>query len=113
MRAFVSPNWPTRRSSGIRACRWQIGRLSFGNTTTHGVAALGHDQAELAQLGTDRVGKLGELTDKDVPRPMAHQHRLPGLGLDRHKAHRRLQNGSADRFGICASVVPRLTKGLT
>jgi len=83
-----------KRHPGLR---WQIGRLSFGNKTTHVVDALGHDQAELAQMGTDRVGKLGELTDKEVPRPMAHQHRLLGLGLDRHEARSALLNDPPDR----------------
>ena len=43
-----------------------------------------------------------EMDPKEVPRPMAHQHRLPGVGRDRHHAHLRLQNGSADGFGICS-----------
>ncbi|WP_222120596.1 hypothetical protein, partial [Rhodobacter sediminicola] len=40
------------------------------------VDAFRHDQAEFAQMGADRVGELGQLADKEVTRPMVHQHRL-------------------------------------
>lgn len=36
----------------------QLGSPGFGKKTTHIVDALGNDQAELPQTGTDRVGGL-------------------------------------------------------
>lgn len=53
----------------------------------------------------------GQLTNEKVPRPVLPQHRPPGLGHDRHKAHRRPGHGDPDRLRIAASLVPCLTKG--
>ena len=53
----------------------------------------------------------GQLTNEKVPRPVLHQHRPPGLGRDRHKAHRRPGHGDPDRLRIAAPLVPCLTKG--
>ena len=47
------------------------------------------DDAELGQVGTDRVDQRRALPNEQLPRPMQHQHRLLVLRLDRHEAHRR------------------------
>lgn len=70
------------------------------------------DQAELAQVGADRIGELRQLADKKVARPMAHQHRLLDFGLDRNEAHRRLGQGRADRLGVRGISLPALDEGL-
>ena len=72
-------------------------RLRLGDETAHIMDALGHDEAEFPKMGTDRIRKLRQLTDKEIPRPVAHQHRLLGLGLDRHEARSALLNDPPDR----------------
>lgn len=67
---------------------------------------LGSDEAELPQMGADRVHKLGQLMDEEVPRPTGHQNGLLDLCLDRHEAHRRSEHGGADRLGICGIRLP-------
>ena len=63
-------------------------------------------------MGTNRVGKLGELADEQIPRSVAHQHRPLHLGLDRHEAHRGLGHSSADRLCIRSIGLAPLDEGL-
>jgi hypothetical protein len=75
----------------------QVSPFSLGNEPAQIVNALRNDQAELSRMGADRLGKLGQRTDQKIPRPVAHQHRLPDLGLDGHEARSAPLNDPPDR----------------
>lgn len=62
--------------------------------------APGHDDAELAQMGADRVDGLGQLPHQEVARPMLHQQRLLRSTLHGHEAHVGPRNRFTDRFGV-------------
>ena len=53
----------------------------------HWARALGRDDAELAQMGSDGIGDLRELTDQELASLVAEQQRLRLLALDRNEAH--------------------------
>ena len=74
--------------------------------------ALGHYEAEFPKMGTDRIRQLRQLADKEIPRPVAHQHRLLHCGLDRHETHRGLGHGGADRLSIGGIGLAPLHEGL-
>lgn len=71
-----------------------------------------HD-AELGEMGADRVHRLGPLADQEVPRLVIEQRCLPLGTLDRNEAHRRARHRLADRFRINRVVFAPLHIGFT
>ena len=64
------------------------------------VDALGNDDAELGQMGADRVHGLGLLADEEVPRPVIEQRRLGVCRLHRDEPH----GGPGDSLANCLCV---------
>ena len=58
------------------------------NQGFHSSAPDGSDNAELGEMGSDRVCGRSQLPDKEMPRPVQHQARLLVRRLDRHKSTR-------------------------
>lgn len=71
-----------------------------------------YDRPELPEVATDRIGKLGQLPDNEVPRPMAHQNRLLHRGPDEYETHHQPLDGRTGRLHICSLALAPLDDGL-
>ena len=74
--------------------------------------ALGADDAELRQMGPQRVDQHRPLPDQQLPCPMHRQNRLLLGRLHRDEPHRRPAHRLANRLGIRRVVLVALDVGL-
>src|SRR5262245_8772910 len=70
------------------------------------------DNAELSEVGSDRINHRGLLTDKQMACAMQHQATLLLRGLGWHKPHGGSGNGFANRLSIGHVVLLSLDVGL-
>lgn len=104
--------WPLAIDPRLRWNALLLAPVDHLEQSLDAVAADAGDDAELGQVGADRVDQRRALPDEQLTRPVQHKHRLLVHCLDRHEAHRGPRHCFANRLGIGSVVLVALDVGL-